>query len=288
MQRASFSTLQTPILTASMGRKAHKSPKLRTSYQTEVPFFVGEVEALLKKKENHNIVLSAEHTPRPIGMAGFETDNFRKLARVWQTPASTPLPDELVSFNPEPGFWVISPKSDLDLIEYTKLLESLPWQRIEYKDRKPIVSYGESMKGYNRDGLQHLDRLLTQSIDNFIRQGIKRIAVSRYEDEVVHLDNDINRARMYLMNYSLGEDSKFDSFVEAGAFIRATVNNKTLLRPTSDLFKQMILLDIDTLEKKLRKEMNKKDYDRKPNKIGNYTSHITDLKNYVAEHWKQQ
>jgi len=239
------------LYTAALGRTiGQKTVALRVAFKPESGNLVGlgEIEALLfKNSKGENWVVGQKALPRPIGPPCFDVDYFRKATKnLWTLPLQSKISKGIVAFNTEPGLWVLSPEEDMALTSYRKLLVESPWSRIRAaRDSDAASLYGEGSK-VDRAGLDPLDQIIIGAIQNFIVSSLRRIGITKYEDEILHLDNDINRARLYLKNYREDEKnlSRNDFYIKQGTFKRAKSLSASVLRPTSELFRVILVKDI--------------------------------------------
>jgi len=273
------------LVSCSYGRKSNKVAKLRTAYKSELPVTgFGEIDAYLTKDNKaQNMVLGYKSVLKPFGACAFEVDQFRQQSRVWQLPEKSTLAPGIVAVNLEPGFWVFAPAEDMDLNKYRTLLETNDWIRIKWEDRKDIIGYGEgTTPSTKRDGLIMIDQLIIQALESFIRDALMRTGMAKYEDELVSLDNDINRARIYLQNYQeTSPNPTVEPYIKGGTIVRADSNKHSVLRPRSELFRQIIKFQIDQNEKTSKKETAA----GKHGKAGLYQSHNTLLQQFLVQHF---
>jgi len=201
------------LYSSSFGRKQNKSAKLRTAYKGELPTAAyGEVDALLTKSKDKNMVFGYKSLPKPTGASAFESDLFRLGARVWELPAKSVLPPGIVALNLEPGYWVLAPQEDTELTKYASLLEESPWVQVDLAIRRDFGTKADKL-AIDRQGLAMIDNLVVQSMQNFIRESKRRIGLSKYEEEIAHIDNDISRTREYLIHYR-DDPTKHEDFIK--------------------------------------------------------------------------
>jgi len=226
---------------------------LRTAFRTE-PFTynIGEVEAFLYKNNGVNNVMGIKSLQKPVGASFFEVDKFRKTSTtVWELPEKSKIANGLTALNIEPGYWIFAPVEDMQLNLYKKLLEESPWVKVPADKRNKELGVGEG-KGNktNRDGLEPVDQLIVNALENYIIKSMSRIGVTVYSDEILHLDSDICRIRLYLQNYvDKQKDSKYEPFIKAGSLVRAKSNETFVLRPKSELFRVALASEIQRLSK---------------------------------------
>jgi len=278
------------LLSASLGRGLTPRAAIRTAYKDEFPLTgAGEIDALIiKDSKAENLVLNFRNVPRPYGVTAFEKDYFRKSARIWELPEKSSIPSGLVAFNIEPGVWLLCPNSDISLKKYSQTVESMSWKRIEplrNKESSEIAVENQNVpdftKSIDRNGLALVDSLILSSIENYIVHVSRNIGYSKYDDEIAHIDNDINRSRNYLTLYRTNITSAIDPFLTAGSFTRAKSNQQTVLRPKSELFRSIINWQIDAL-KKLEFKCDKADNKQRANLC---KSQATMLKEFLGEHF---
>jgi hypothetical protein len=268
--------------TASMGRAANKTALLRTAFKSEMPNTpYGEIESLLNKTSDQNVAIGYKSLPKPLGMPAFGTDLFRKTARVWQLPANTKLPNGVVALNVEPGFWMISPEADMDLLKYKTLLEESNWTRLAFETRVDGEAFfGEGKgKGTDRTGLAIVDHFIISAMETYIKHCFRLVGMTPYDEAKSHIDNDIARVRGYLRNYR-GDAKELDSFVASGALVKVASAKQTVFRPTSTLFYSILKKEIAKCEKVAAKE------DTNKSLSGRLTSAATALKEIIQENGK--
>jgi len=275
-----IATTTKTLFTGSFGRNGIKKiAKLRTAFKSETTNEgLGEIEALLYKKKGQNFVHGYKSTPKPLGIPLFETDFFRRRTyTVWKL-APTKISKGLVCFNTEPGFWVISPEDDMDLNQYKFLLESLDFKKIPPADRNHVEGFGEAkVAKTKRDGLLLEDQLAIQALENFILGAFQRCGITKYEDEISHIDNDIAHARLYLQLYKESSESTVnDVFVNGGSFNRANSNSISVLRPKSELFRTVLIKEIQRLESASKRAAKEK-HENKSNQFHSQSDVLSKL-----------
>jgi hypothetical protein len=252
------------VFTCSYGRSgAKKEVKLRTAFKSNTTNAgLGEIEGLLYRNANESWVYGYKTLPRPLGPPLFEKDYFsRKATNIWVNPkAPIDVPSGLVCFNTEPGLWVLSPAENMKLADYTKLLNSLNFEKLALNQRKPESGFGEKdFPKVNRDGLEREDQLVIGSIERFIQALFQRAGFFQHADEFSHFEHDLARLRIYHRIYREKPNSLHDIFINAGSFRRAISNGIPVLRPTSELIRMALLNSISQLEqagKRSEKEKN--------------------------------
>jgi len=237
-----------------------KSVKLRTSFKSNATNFgLGEVEALLFRQKGINFVAGYKNKglTRPIGPPFFIEDNFRLKAGVWTLAGDSKVPENLVAVNTEPGLWVFSPLEDMELDKYRKLLERCPWTVIAREKRKDTAP--KELPQVERTGLALLDQLIIQSFDNFIEDASRQTGATDFKEEVNHIENDICRVRNYIKNYreKVGDETN-EVFIAAGTLAREKSHEISVLRPKSELFRTVILREINHLKKKSKRATDDK------------------------------
>jgi len=235
---------------------------LRTSYKPEpFTYHIGEVEALMYKTNGVNHVLGTKSIPRPVGASFFEEDKFRKgCSSIWQLPEKSKIGTGLVALNLEPGYWIFAPAEDMQLNLYKKLLEESPWVKVSPEQRPKDLGVGEG-KGNrtDRSGLELLDQLIINALEQFIVSALTRIGMTKYEEEIFHLDSDICRTRLYLQHYvDKQKNPKYEPFIAGGTIVRAKSNESYVLRPKSELFRLAIQAEIQRLDRNTKKTATEK------------------------------
>jgi len=263
MFNAATGLTSTKLYSSVFGKSGSKKVvNLRTSYKSEpLTFNIGEIEALMYKNKGVNYVFGTKSIQRPIGATFFEVDKFRKgCASVWELPEKSKIGDGLVALNLEPGYWIFAPSEDMQLNLYKKLLEESPWVKVSPDKRPKELGIGEG-KGNktNRDGLEQIDQLIINALEQFIVSAMTRIGITKYEEEIIHLDSDICRTRLYLQHYvDKQKDPKYDTFVNGGTIVRAKSNESYVLRPKSELFRLAIQGEIQRLDRYAKKSVVEK------------------------------
>jgi len=230
-----------------------KSVNLRTAYKSEpFTYHIGEVEAFMYKTNGVNHVMGTKSLQKPVGASFFEVDKYRKgCSSLWELPEKSKIANGLVALNLEPGYWIFAPSEDMQLNLYKKLLEESPWVKVSPDQRSKDIGVGEG-KGNrtSRDGLEPLDQLIINALEQFIVSALTRIGMTKYEEEILHLDSDICRTRLYLQNYvDKQKDPKYEPFIKGGSIVRAKSNESFVLRPKSELFRLAIQGEIERLDK---------------------------------------
>lgn len=267
------------LMTASFGRGPQLEVKLRTAFKSELqnPSY-GRVDVLLQKVKDKTVVIGYKNLPRPMGMPAFEQDLFRIKAAVWQIP-QTKLPNGIVSLKVEPGVWLFAPEQDMEFGEYKALLQKCgEWKKVLPENRRIEPVFGErGFKRVERLGLslRHLNLLTAQ--EKFIEDSIRTIAITKNEEEVVHLDNDIARTRASL-NLLREDPNKYDAFIKSGILVKAPSNKASVLLPSSSfVFENNISREISRCTTMSKEKSTPK------TDVGRFIARAEDLKLFLQE-----
>jgi len=232
-----------------------KDLRLRTAYKSATTNEgLGQVDALMYRKEGIDYMLGYKTLRRPNGAPMFEKDFFRKKSNhVWKLP-QVKVPPGLLCVSIEPGFWIFSPIEDMRYLQYKFLLQELPWEKVEASQRMTTeLKFGKS------DRFMIVDQLAFKGIENYINKMSQRIGLEKYVEDIVHMENDRARAMLYQEIYLEGEKKSLnDVFVEAGSLSRVMSNSGYVLRPKSEVFREIIKDEIDRLSDSSKKTSNTK------------------------------
>jgi len=260
-----------------------KVVNLRTSFRSEpLRVGIGEVEAMLYKKGPTVMVMGTKSLPRPVGATFFAVDAFRKSSNsIWQLPEKSKIGNGLVALNVEPDYWIFAPQEDMELNFYKKLLEDSPWTKVSPDQRPKELGYGEgNTPRAKRDGLELIDQLIMEALEQFIQQSFRRLGFIKYDEDLLHADSDLCRVRLYLKHYVDREkDGRYDSYIKGGTLVKAKSHEQTVLRPNSELFRVALELEIQRLERLAKKSI----LEKQEGKEKQYLSYASHLKNFLNE-----
>jgi len=247
----------TTVHTASLANS--KSVRLRTAFLSPTSNVgLGEVEAMLQRIDGKNMVLGYKNKSleRPLGMPVFVEDLFRSKTRgVWRMTTESKIPANIIAVNTEPGFYVLAPQEDMEFVKYKDDLEKIIFTRFQKNARLPGTTYGENnVPQTDKSGLEVVDSLIIQALERFIQGCFYHIGYSKQNDEIIHVETDIARARNYLRIYKQPTlDPIYDTFINAGTFARQKSKAFHVLRPKSELFRTIISKELQSLASKAAK-----------------------------------
>jgi len=162
-------------------------------------------------------------------------------------------------------------------IEYKFLLQELPWERLSLDQRVTA-----ELKIGNPEKFMIVDQLAFKGIENFIQKITQKIGLEKGIENILHLENDRARACLYQEIYLEGEKNSLnDVYVEGGSFSRVKSNEGYVLRPKSEVFREIIKDEIGRLDGTSKIYQTQKE----ETKTGLFSSHKELLQNFYKEHF---